>query len=71
MRDFDDLNLQNRQADKATGQVLPPLPFEVRSVKDLGALREAWSQRDGVPCLIARREEATDNSFLGLDIRTF
>src|SRR3974390_2961871 len=65
------IKLENERVDGFTNNFNAPLPFEVRSVEDLAELRKAWLKRDSVPCLIEGREQAIDNSFLGLDIRTF
>ncbi|HWU25789.1 MAG TPA: cupin domain-containing protein [Rhizomicrobium sp.] len=69
--DVEKAQLRNKQVDAFTNNFLAPLPFKVESVEDLKALRRAWLQRESVPCLIESRNEAIDNSFPGLDIRTF
>ena len=69
--DVEKLKLRNKQVDAFTNKFLASLPFKVQSVADLGGLRQAWRERESVPCLFESRDAATDNSFLGLDIRTF
>jgi quercetin dioxygenase-like cupin family protein len=63
--------LENVRVDKLTGGSQTKLAFEPRSVEDLRTLRAKWLERDSIPLLIPGRGAAEDNSWPGMDVRTF
>jgi mannose-6-phosphate isomerase-like protein (cupin superfamily) len=64
-------DVANHRVNALLGITRPPLQMTVRSPEDLAMLREHWSREEAMPVVCERREDGTDQSWLGFDVRTY
>ena len=61
----------NLRVNALIGEARPPLDFTVSSPSDLAVLGQQWAKVEACPVVCERREDGVDQSWLGLDVRTY